>query len=117
VQYDYYAKNDMKTKAAIAWQAGQSLATEEVALEGAKAGQVLVEVKAADICHTDYYTLSGADVEGIFPAILGHEGTGMVVDVGPGVTSLVTHHLPLEQINEGFDLMKSDESICSVVVY
>jgi S-(hydroxymethyl)glutathione dehydrogenase/alcohol dehydrogenase len=63
----------MKTKAAIAWQAGKPLTIEEVELEGPKAGEVLVEVKATGICHTDYYTLSGADPEGIFPAILGHE--------------------------------------------
>ena len=77
----------MKTKAAIAWKAGQPLTIEEVDLEGPKAGEVLVEIKATGICHTDYYTLSGADPEGIFPAILGHEGAGVVVDVGPGVTS------------------------------
>jgi S-(hydroxymethyl)glutathione dehydrogenase/alcohol dehydrogenase len=87
----------MKTKAAIAWQAGKPLTIEEVELEGPKAGEVLVEVKATGICHTDYYTLSGADPEGIFPAILGHEGAGVVVDVGPGVTSLRRddHVIPL----------------------
>jgi S-(hydroxymethyl)glutathione dehydrogenase/alcohol dehydrogenase len=78
----------VKTKAAIAWKAGQPLTIEEVELEGPKAGEVLVEIKATGICHTDWYTLSGADPEGIFPAILGHEGAGIVVDVGPGVTSL-----------------------------
>ena len=88
---------DMKTKAAIAWKAGHPLTIEEVELEGPKAGEVLVEVKATGICHTDYYTLSGADPEGIFPAILGHEGAGVVVDVGPGVTSLRKddHVIPL----------------------
>jgi len=87
----------MKTRAAIAWQAGKPLTIEEVELEGPKAGEVLVEVKATGICHTDYYTLSGADPEGIFPAILGHEGAGVVVDVGPGVTSLRKddHVIPL----------------------
>jgi S-(hydroxymethyl)glutathione dehydrogenase / alcohol dehydrogenase len=75
----------MKTKAAIAWKAGAPLTIEEVDLEGPRAGEVLIEVKATGICHTDYYTLSGADPEGIFPAILGHEGAGVVVDVGPGV--------------------------------
>ena len=78
----------MKTKAAIAWEAGKPLTIEEVDLEGPRAGEVLIEVKATGICHTDYYTLSGADPEGIFPAILGHEGAGIVVDVGPGVGTL-----------------------------
>jgi S-(hydroxymethyl)glutathione dehydrogenase/alcohol dehydrogenase len=78
----------MKTRAAIAWKAGEPLSIAEVELEGPKAGEVLVEIKATGICHTDWYTLSGADPEGIFPAILGHEGAGVVVDVGPGVTSL-----------------------------
>ncbi|WP_317920171.1 alcohol dehydrogenase catalytic domain-containing protein, partial [Cupriavidus sp. TA19] len=70
----------MKTKAAIAWKAGAPLTIEDVDLDGPRAGEVLVEVKATGICHTDYYTLSGADPEGIFPAILGHEGAGIVTD-------------------------------------
>src|SRR5476651_568694 len=88
---------DMKTKAAIAWKAGQPLTIEEVELGGPREGEVLVEIKATGICHTDYYTLSGADPEGIFPAILGHEGAGVVVDVGPGVKSLKRddHVIPL----------------------
>ena len=69
-------------------ESGAPLTIETVDLEGPRAGEVLVEVKATGICHTDYYTLSGADPEGLFPAILGHEGAGIVVDVGPGVTSL-----------------------------
>ena len=87
----------MKTKAAIAWKAGQPLTIEEVELGGPKAGEVLVEIKASGICHTDYYTPSGADPEGIFPAILGHEGAGIVVDVGPDVKSLKKddHVIPL----------------------
>src|SRR5882757_5292795 len=87
----------MKTKAAIAWEAGKPLTIEEVDLEGPRAGEVLVEIKATGICHTDYYTLSGADPEGIFPSILGHEGAGVVVDVGPGVTTLRRddHVIPL----------------------
>src|SRR5471032_3030319 len=87
----------MKTKAAIAWKAGQPLTIEEVELGGPREGEVLVEIKATGICHTDYYTLSGADPEGIFPAILGHEGAGVVVDVGPGVKSLKKddHVIPL----------------------
>ena len=87
----------MKTKAAVAWKAGAPLTIEEVELEGPRAGEVLVEIKATGICHTDHYTLSGADPEGLFPAILGHEGAGVVVDVGPGVTSLRRddHVIPL----------------------
>src|SRR6187549_2097098 len=87
----------MKTKAAVAWKSGAPLTIETVDLEGPRAGEVLVEIKATGICHTDYYTLSGADPEGIFPAILGHEGAGIVVDVGPGVTTLKKgdHVIPL----------------------
>ena len=78
----------MKTRAAVAWQAGKPLTIEQVDLQGPKFGEVLVEIKATGICHTDWYTLSGADPEGLFPAILGHEGAGVVVDVGPGVGTL-----------------------------
>jgi S-(hydroxymethyl)glutathione dehydrogenase / alcohol dehydrogenase len=87
----------MKTKAAVAWKAGAPLTIETVDLAGPRAGEVLVELKATGICHTDYYTLSGADPEGIFPSILGHEGAGIVVDVGAGVTSVKRgdHVIPL----------------------
>ncbi len=87
----------MKTRAAVAHKAGSPLTIETVELQGPKAGEVLVEIKATGICHTDEYTLSGADPEGLFPAILGHEGAGVVVDVGPGVTSLRKgdHVIPL----------------------
>jgi S-(hydroxymethyl)glutathione dehydrogenase/alcohol dehydrogenase len=87
----------MRIRAAVAWQAGRPLTTETVDLEGPRAGEVLVEVKATGICHTDWFTLSGADPEGLFPAILGHEGAGVVVDVGPGVTSVARgdHVIPL----------------------
>ena len=78
----------MEVKAAVAFEAGKPLTIETVNLDGPKAGEVLVEIKATGICHTDAYTLSGADPEGLFPAILGHEGAGVVVEVGPGVTSL-----------------------------
>jgi len=78
----------MRTRAAVALEAGKPLEIMEVDLDGPRAGEVLVEIKATGICHTDEFTLSGADPEGIFPAILGHEGAGVVVDVGPGVTSL-----------------------------
>jgi len=87
----------MKTRAAVAWKAGAPLTIEEVDLQGPREGEVLVEIKATGICHTDQYTLSGADPEGIFPAILGHEGAGVVVDCGPGVKSLRKgdHVIPL----------------------
>ncbi|MDP1559706.1 MAG: S-(hydroxymethyl)glutathione dehydrogenase/class III alcohol dehydrogenase [Nitrosomonas sp.] len=87
----------MKTRAAVAWKVGQPLTIENVDLEGPQAGEVLVEIKATGICHTDDYTLSGADAEGLFPSILGHEGAGIVVDVGSGVKSLQKddHVIPL----------------------
>ncbi|MFU8816229.1 MAG: S-(hydroxymethyl)glutathione dehydrogenase/class III alcohol dehydrogenase [Pseudomonadales bacterium] len=87
----------MQTRAAVATGPGQPLSIETVDLAGPKIGEVLVEIKATGLCHTDAYTLSGADPEGLFPAILGHEGAGVVVDVGPGVTSLRVgdHVIPL----------------------
>jgi len=87
----------MKTRAAVAFEAGKPLVIETVDLEAPRAGEVLVEIKASGICHTDQYTLSGADPEGIFPAILGHEGAGIVVEVGLGVTSVKKgdHVIPL----------------------
>ncbi len=87
----------MKTRAAIALEKAKPLQIVEVDLEGPKEGEVLVEVKATGICHTDEFTLSGADPEGLFPAILGHEGAGIVVDVGPGVKSVKKgdHVIPL----------------------
>ncbi len=87
----------MKVKAAVALKAGAPLSIETVDLEGPRFGEVLVEIKATGVCHTDEFTLSGADPEGLFPAILGHEGAGVVVDVGPGVTTLKKgdHVIPL----------------------
>ena len=87
----------MQTNAAVAYEAGKPLEIETVNLDGPKAGEVLVEIKATGICHTDEFTLSGADPEGLFPAILGHEGAGVVVDVGEGVTSVRKgdHVIPL----------------------
>ena len=87
----------METRAAIATEAGKPLSIETVTLVGPRVGEVLVEVKSTGICHTDAYTLSGADPEGLFPAILGHEGAGIVVDCGPGVTALQKgdHVIPL----------------------
>ena len=78
----------MRTRAAVAYEAGKPLVVEDVELEGPRAGEVLVELKATGVCHTDDFTRSGADPEGLFPAILGHEGAGIVVDVGAGVTSV-----------------------------
>src|ERR1700687_96401 len=87
----------MKTRAAIAYAPGKPLEIVTVDLEGPKTGEVLVELKATGICHTDEFTRSGADPEGLFPAILGHEGAGIVVDVGPGVTTVKKgdHVIPL----------------------
>ncbi len=87
----------MDIKAAVAFEAGQPLSIETVRLDGPRTGEVLVEIKATGICHTDWFTLSGADPEGLFPAILGHEGAGIVVEVGPGVTTLKPgdHVIPL----------------------
>ena len=87
----------MKTRAAVAFEAGKPLEIVELDLGGPKAGEVLVEIMATGICHTDEFTLSGADPEGLFPAILGHEGAGVVLEVGEGVTSLKPgdHVIPL----------------------
>src|SRR5207342_3960202 len=87
----------MKVRAAVAREAGKPLSLETVDVDGPRTGEVLVEIKATGICHTDEYTLSGADPEGIFPAILGHEGAGIVAEIGPGVTTLKQgdHVIPL----------------------
>jgi S-(hydroxymethyl)glutathione dehydrogenase / alcohol dehydrogenase len=87
----------MKVRAAVAREAGKPLSLETVDVEGPRAGEVMIEIKATGICHTDEYTLSGADPEGIFPAILGHEGAGIVVELGSGVTSVKKgdHVIPL----------------------
>src|SRR3974390_521670 len=87
----------MDVRAAVAFAPGKPLEVATVQLDGPRAGEVLVEIKATGICHTDEFTLSGADPEGLFPAILGHEGAGIVVDIGPGVTSVATgdHVIPL----------------------
>src|SRR6201981_2192349 len=90
-------KSAMKTRAAVALEKAKPLQIAEVDLDGPKAGEVMVEVKATGICPTDEVNLSGADPEGLFPAILGHEGAGIVVDVGPGVSSVKKgdHVIPL----------------------
>jgi len=87
----------MEVRAAVAWEAGKPLGIEKVELAGPQAGEVLVEIKATGICHTDEFTRSGGDPEGLFPAILGHEGAGVVVDIGAGVTTLGKgdHVIPL----------------------
>src|SRR6202008_1519212 len=87
----------MDVRAAVAVAAGKPLEITTVQLEGPRAGEVMIEIKATGICHTDQFTLSGADPEGLFPAILGHEGAGVVVDVGSGVTSVKKgdHVIPL----------------------
>ena len=78
----------MEVRAAVAHQAGKPLVIETVDLAGPRAGEVMIEIHATGICHTDAFTLSGDDPEGLFPAILGHEGAGVVVEIGAGVTSL-----------------------------
>jgi S-(hydroxymethyl)glutathione dehydrogenase / alcohol dehydrogenase len=87
----------VETRAAVAYQAGKPLSIETINLDGPKEGEVLIEIKATGVCHTDEFTLSGSDPEGIFPAVLGHEGAGVVVDTGPGVTSVSKgdHVIPL----------------------
>ena len=87
----------MDVRAAVAYKAGEPLVIETVQLQGPRFGEVLIEIKATGMCHTDEFTRSGADPEGVFPAILGHEGAGIVVDVGPGVVSLKKgdHVIPL----------------------
>ena len=87
----------MKSRAAVAWEAGKPLSIEEIDVEGPRAGEVLVQIKATGVCHTDAFTLSGDDPEGLFPAVLGHEGGGVVVEVGAGVTSVNVgdHVIPL----------------------
>ncbi|WKZ11654.1 MAG: S-(hydroxymethyl)glutathione dehydrogenase/class III alcohol dehydrogenase [Gammaproteobacteria bacterium] len=87
----------MKTRAAVAYEAGKPLEIDTVDLDGPRAGEVLVEIRATGVCHTDEFTRSGADPEGLFPAIFGHEGAGVVVDVGPGVKSVAKgdHVIPL----------------------
>ena len=87
----------MESRAAVAFKAGDPLSIETVNVEGPRQGEVLVEIQATGVCHTDAFTLSGADPEGLFPAILGHEGAGVVLEVGEGVTSLSPgdHVIPL----------------------
>src|SRR3990172_5480481 len=87
----------MKVRAAVAWEAAKPLAIEEIELEGPRRGEVLVRLAATGVCHTDAFTLSGRDPEGLFPAVLGHEGAGVVHELGPGVTTVAPgdHVIPL----------------------
>ncbi|MBV7380378.1 S-(hydroxymethyl)glutathione dehydrogenase/class III alcohol dehydrogenase [Maritimibacter dapengensis] len=109
----------MKTRAAVATQAGKPLEIMDVNLDGPKAGEVLVEVKATGICHTDEFTLSGADPEGLFPAILGHEGAGVVMEVGEGVTSLKPgdHVIPLytPECRECYSCTSQKTNLCTSI--
>jgi len=109
----------MKTRAAVALAAGKPLEIVEVDLEGPKAGEVLIEIKATGLCHTDDFTLSGADPEGLFPSILGHEGAGVVVDVGAGVTSLKKgdHVIPLytPECRECYSCRSGKTNLCTAI--
>jgi S-(hydroxymethyl)glutathione dehydrogenase/alcohol dehydrogenase len=109
----------MRTRAAVATQAGKPLEIMDVNLEGPRAGEVLVEVKATGICHTDEFTLSGADPEGLFPAILGHEGAGVVVEVGEGVKSLKPgdHVIPLytPECRECYSCTSGKTNLCTSI--
>src|SRR5579859_1924463 len=109
----------MQSRAAVAWAAGKPLSIETIEIGGPKAGEVLVEIKATGICHTDAYTLSGADPEGLFPAILGHEGAGIVVDIGPGVTSLRKgdHVIPLytPECRECESCLSGKTNLCTAI--
>ena len=109
----------MRTRAAVAFEAGKPLEVTEVNLDGPKAGEVLVEIKATGLCHTDEFTRSGADPEGIFPAILGHEGAGVVVEVGAGVTSVKPgdHVIPLytPECHECPSCLSQKTNLCTAI--
>src|SRR5712692_6186230 len=109
----------MKVKAAVAYEAGRPLVIETVDLDGPKAGEVLVELKATGVCHTDEFTRSGADPEGLFPVIFGHEGAGVVVDVGPGVSSLKKgdHVIPLyvPECRECKSCLSGKTNLCTAI--
>ncbi|MDF1718625.1 MAG: S-(hydroxymethyl)glutathione dehydrogenase/class III alcohol dehydrogenase [Antarcticimicrobium sp.] len=109
----------MRTRAAVALEAGKPLEIMEVNLDGPKAGEVLVEIKATGICHTDEFTRSGADPEGIFPAILGHEGAGVVLEVGEGVTTLKPgdHVIPLytPECRECASCLSGKTNLCTAI--
>jgi S-(hydroxymethyl)glutathione dehydrogenase/alcohol dehydrogenase len=109
----------MRTRAAVALEAGKPLEIMEVELEGPKAGEVLIEVKATGLCHTDEFTRSGADPEGLFPTILGHEGAGIVLEVGEGVTTLQPgdHVIPLytPECRECYACLSGKTNLCTAI--
>ncbi len=109
----------MRTRAAVALEAGKPLEIMEVNLEGPKAGEVLVEIRATGICHTDEFTRSGADPEGLFPSILGHEGAGVVLEVGEGVTTLVPgdHVIPLytPECRDCYSCRSGNTNLCTAI--
>ena len=109
----------MKSRAAVAFESGKPLEIVEVDLDGPKAGEVLIEIKATGICHTDDFTLSGSDPEGLFPAILGHEGAGVVVEVGPGVKTLKKgdHVIPLytPECRECSSCLSQKTNLCTAI--
>ena len=109
----------MRTRAAVALEAGKPLEIMEVNLEGPKAGEVLVEIRATGICHTDEFTRSGADPEGLFPSILGHEGAGVVLEVGEGVTTLVPgdHVIPLytPECRDCYSCRSGKTNLCTAI--
>src|SRR6187399_2617022 len=109
----------MKTRAAIAWKAGQPLEVVTLDLAGPRTGEVLVEIKASGVCHTDEFTRSGGDPEGLFPVIFGHEGAGVVVNVGPGVTSLKKgdHVIPLytPECRECYSCRSGKTNLCTAI--
>jgi S-(hydroxymethyl)glutathione dehydrogenase/alcohol dehydrogenase len=109
----------MRTRAAVALEAGKPLEIMEVNLEGPKAGEVLVEIRATGLCHTDEFTRSGADPEGLFPAILGHEGAGVVLEVGEGVTTLAPgdHVIPLytPECRECYSCRSGKTNLCTAI--
>ena len=111
----------MDVRAAVAFEAGKPLSIETVQLSGPREGEVLVEIKATGLCHTDKYTLSGADPEGLFPAILGHEGAGVVVEVGPGVKSLKKgdHVIPLytPECRQCKSCLSRKTNLCTCLLY
>ena len=109
----------MRTRAAVAIEAGKPLQIMEVNLDDPKAGEVLVEIKATGICHTDEFTLSGADPEGLFPCILGHEGAGVVIAVGEGVTTLQPgdHVIPLytPECRQCYSCLSGKTNLCTAI--
>src|SRR5438309_3266774 len=109
----------MKTRAAVAFEAKKPLEIVEVYLEGPKAFEVLVEIRATGVCHTDAYTLDGLDSEGIFPSILGHEGAGVVVEVGAGVTSVKPgdHVIPLytPECRQCKSCLRGNTNLCTAI--